>query len=281
MSGAAILEARDLHYGWRGRLVLQGVNLRLAPGEVLSLLGANGAGKTTLLRLLLGLLSPLRGEVLLAGRPLGDYRRQALAQQVAYVPQVHVTPFPYTVREIALLGRLPSSGLTRAPSAADHALVDQVLARLAIGELAERPYTEISGGERQLTLIARALVQGARVLVFDEPVSGLDYGHQLRLLEHLRQLAADGYAIVKTTHHPEHALLASTRVALLRDGRIDADGPPATVVTPAAIERLYGVRVTARHWAGHTAFFPAAPLPAAQALPSSPPTLLPAEDIPT
>lgn len=250
------LAAIDLHFAYRGRQVLTGASLSLQSGDVVSLLGTNGAGKSTLLRLLLGFNAPHQGEVLLAGKPLHSYPRRKIARHIAYVPQVHVTPFPYLVREVVLLGRLPATGLSRAPSRADYEIAGTVLERLGIPHLAGRAYTEISGGERQLTLIARALAQGARTLVLDEPMNGLDYGHQLRLIERLRGLAAEGYAVLKTTHHPEHALLASTRVALLCDGRIEADGPPARVVTPAAIERLYGVRVEAHRCGPHTAFFP-------------------------
>lgn len=253
------LQAHQLHYAWRGQLVLQGVNLALGPGEVVSLLGANGAGKSTLLRLLLGLLSPLYGMVTLGDRPLAQYGRRELAQQLAYVPQVHVTPFPYRVEDVVLMGRLPANGLLGNAQAgpADRERVAQVLERLGILALKDRAYTEISGGERQLTLIARALIQGARMLILDEPVNGLDYGHQMRLLEHLQRLAAEGYAILTTTHHPEHALLAATRVLVLEDGRITADGRPGEVVTPARIRHLYGVQVAAFHSPlGHTAFYP-------------------------
>lgn len=251
------LDACGLHFAYRGRPVLAGAGLSLGAGELVSLLGANGAGKSTLLRLLLGFVRPQRGEVRLAGRPLHAYPRRQLAQRLAYVPQLHQAPFPYSVREVVLLGRLPATGLLRPPGQADRETVEAVLERLGIAHLAGRAYTEISGGERQLALIARALAQGAKILVLDEPMSGLDYGHQMRLLERLRSLAREGYAILKTTHHPEHALLASTRVALLRGGGIEADGPPQEVVTPAAIERLYGVRVEAHRCGPHTAFFPA------------------------
>ena len=127
--------------------------------------------------------------------------------------------------------------------------------------MAQRPYTEISGGERQLTLIARAMAQGARILVMDEPASGLDYGNQLRFLQHLRSLAAEGYAIVKSTHHPEHALLSSSRVVLLSRGVVVADGPPDEVVTPESIRLLYGVDVRAFHAPDGqaTGFYPCEP----------------------
>jgi iron complex transport system ATP-binding protein len=239
------LIARNLRFSYRQRTVLDGIDLRLEHGEVVCLLGANGAGKSTLLRLLLGLLKPADGQISLGDRPLEQWPRRQLARQLAYVPQVHVTPFPYTVSEVVLLGRLPASNLFHAPRVADHTVVEQVLTHLGIAHLAQRPYTEISGGERQLALIARALAQGARLLIMDEPATGLDYGHQLRLLERLAGLAAEGYGVLMTTHHPEHALIAASRVLLMRNGQIEADGPPQQVVNTAAIERLYGVPVDA------------------------------------
>jgi iron complex transport system ATP-binding protein len=238
---AATLMAADLSFAYRSRQVLKGARLQLGPGEVISLLGANGAGKSTLLRLLLGLLRPTTGEVMLSGRPIATWRRRDVARRVAYVPQVHVVPFPYSMREVVLLGRLPIGGLFRAPDRADHEVVDAVMEHLGIVHLAERPYTEVSGGERQLALIARALAQGARLLILDEPATGLDFGHQLRLLDKLSALATEDYGVLMTTHHPEHALMASTRVLLMRDGRIEADGAPRDVVTPANVQSLYDI----------------------------------------
>lgn len=240
---ATALVASGIRHAYRGRIVLQGANLSLRPGEVVSLLGANGAGKSTLLRILLGLLRPDAGEICLAGRNLAAYPRRALARQLAYVPQVHATPFPYTVNQVVMMGRLPGSGYFHRTGAQDRDIVVAALARLGITHLAARPYTEVSGGERQLTLIARALAQGSRLLVMDEPATGLDYGNQISLLELLRSLAADGYGILKTTHHPDHALASSHRVALLREGRIEVDGPPAEVLTADCLSRLYGVPV--------------------------------------
>lgn len=253
----ACLRADDVHFSYRGREVIAGASLVLRLGEVLALLGANGAGKSTLLRLLLGLLRPRQGVVTLAGQALGQWSRKALARQLAYVPQVHVTPFPYTVEQVALLGRLAQGGMFGGAGEEDRSVVADTLARLGIGHLAKRSYTEISGGERQLTLIARALVQGARLLVMDEPVSGLDYGHQMRLLERLQCLAAEGYGILKTTHHPEHALLAADRVVVLQDGAIVTDGLPAQVVTRSLIRRLYQLDVEMNRGAsGHTSIHP-------------------------
>lgn len=241
------LNASNIHYAYRGKKVLHGANLALAPGQVVSLLGANGAGKSTLLRIALGLLPPQTGEVRLDGRLLHAYPRRELARHLAYVPQVHAMPFPYSVRQIVLMGRLPAAGLLAAPGQEDRSMAEQAMARLGIGHLAERPYTEISGGERQMALIARALAQGSRLLILDEPATGLDYGNQIALLELLRSLAADGYGILKTTHHPDHVLASSDRVAILKDGRIVADGPPEDVMSAALLSDLYGVAIAPTH----------------------------------
>jgi iron complex transport system ATP-binding protein len=248
-----MIEARDVRFAYRGRPVLVGASLSLAPGELVCLLGANGAGKSTLLKVMLGLLSPPGGAVLLDGRHLADWGRREVAKRVAYVPQVHAAPFPYSVREIVLMGRMPANGLFKAPTVSDRAAADRVIERLGIGHLAARSYTEISGGERQLTLIARAMAQEARLLVMDEPMAGLDFGNQLRLLERLDGLVEDGYGVLMTTHDPDQALGGCNRVAMLIDGRIAADGDPISVLTTAAIERLYGVRVELLRAAGGAA----------------------------
>lgn len=240
---STILKASNIEHAYRGRKVLHDASLELAPGQVVSLLGANGAGKSTLLRIILGLLPPQGGEVSLGGRPLRDYPRRELAGYLAYVPQVHNTPFPYSVRQVVLMGCLPATGLFAAPGRHDRALAEQALARLGIGHLAERPYTEISGGERQMALIARALAQGSRLLILDEPATGLDYGNQIALLDLLRSLAADGYGILKTTHHPDHVLASSDRVAILKNGRIVAEGRPEEVLSAALLSELYGVAI--------------------------------------
>lgn len=254
---AGQLLAADIDFRYGSRCVLDRAGLRLSGGEVVALLGRNGAGKSTLLRILLGLLRPQGGRVQLDGRPLHHHARRELAARLAYLPQAHVSPFPYPVRDIVLMGRLPANGWLSAPGRADIDAADALLSRFGIRHLAERPYTEISGGERQLALLARAMIQGARMLIMDEPMAGLDYGRQLQLLQHLRSLARDGYAVLLTTHHPEQALLAASRVAVLVDGRIVADGAADVIVTPQTIRVLYGVDVAAfRSPAGHVAFHP-------------------------
>jgi iron complex transport system ATP-binding protein len=239
------LSAEEVRFNRGKRAVLAGASLAFGPGDVVSLLGANGAGKTTLLRLMLGLQRPHGGRVLLGHRTPAEIGARDFARRVAYVPQLHHTPFPYRVREVVALGRLPAQGLFGPAGSADADMVSSVLDHLGILPLAERPYTQLSGGERQLVIIARALIQGARLLVLDEPLSGLDFGNQVRLLERLKELAETGYGVLLTTHDPHHAVNASTRVAVLIGGRIAEDGPPDEVVTHETIHRLYGVRLAA------------------------------------
>jgi iron complex transport system ATP-binding protein len=252
-----VLQALDLQAGYRrGRPVLQGVSLSLAAGELVALLGGNGAGKSTLMRLLMGLALPWRGEVRLRGRLLASLPRRTVAAHLAYVPQTHHCPFPYSVREMVLLGRLGQGGWLRGPSAADHAAADQALQRLGLTPLAGRPCTQLSGGEQQLMLIARALAQGAQTLILDEPASGLDMGHQQRLLGLLRGLAAEGCSVLMSTHQPAQALTHADRVLVLDQGRLLADGVPARVLTPALLQTLYGLRAELLFDAqGHAAGF--------------------------
>ncbi|MFT8778187.1 MAG: ABC transporter ATP-binding protein [Gluconacetobacter liquefaciens] len=206
------------------------------------MLGPNGAGKTTLLRLVLRLLQPRSGQVLLDGRSISGMTRRALATHLAYVPQGHGVVFPYRVRDVVALGRL-AGGAMLAPvvPAADREAAEQALARLAVSHLADRSYAALSGGERQAVLIARALVQGARLLVLDEPETGLDYGQQQRLSDLLHRLTEEGYGILATTHDPLRAARIFDRAILMREGRIVADGPAAEMLSAQAIADLYGL----------------------------------------
>lgn len=241
-----LLAADDLYFAYATRPVLAGVGLAVRAGEVVALLGANGSGKSTLLRLLLGLLRPNRGRVVLDGQPLERWSRREVARRIAYVPQSQAMSFPYRVRDLVALGRIARRGLLDRLTGADHDAVDAAMDRLAIGHLAERLYTELSGGQRQLCLIARALAQEAPLIVMDEPATGLDYGNQWRLLALINDLAGEGRAFVQSSHHPEHVLGGATRAVLLHEGRVVDDGAPHEVVTPEHIRRLYDLEV-ARH----------------------------------
>ena len=237
------LVAQDLAIGYRRRLVARDIALTLSAGEVLCLLGPNGAGKTTLFRTLLGLQPPLGGAVLIDGRPLAGLKPAEIARTMAYVPQAHVTEFSFTVLDVVLMGRTARLGPFASPGPADERVAHDKLAGLGIADLAGQDYTRISGGQRQLSLIARALAQETPILVLDEPTASLDFGNQTMVLGRIRELAAAGYGIVLSTHDPDHALLIATRVAVIADGGLRAVGTPQEVVTAEILSAIYNTDV--------------------------------------
>jgi iron complex transport system ATP-binding protein len=242
----ARLEAIALDFGYRGHPVGRGVTLSLRDGEIVCLLGPNGGGKSTFFRTLLGLLPAQGGRVRLDGEDLATMARAAIARRVSYVPQAHAGFFPYTVRDVVLMGRTAHLGPFAVPSRRDHEVATGALARLRLDHLAEADYTRISGGERQLTLIARAIAQAAPLVVMDEPTASLDFGNQVRVLDEVRALARGGCGVLMATHDPDQAFLCADRVALIGSGRLLADAPPDEAVTPAAMRVLYGVDVVLR-----------------------------------
>lgn len=233
--------------GSPGPLVLSGVNLTYESPGVLCILGTNGTGKSTLLRTLIGELRPSRGVVELDGRPVGSYRPVELARRFAYLPQVHAPSFSYAVIDVVLMGRTSRIGYLASPGASDVAFAYEQLAYLGIEHLAERPYTEISGGERQLVMIASALAQEPEALLLDEPTAHLDFGNQYRFLELVERLRDRGIGVLMTTHYPDHALLLDCPTAVLAAGRIQVVGPAREVVTDEVMSRVYGIEVTVAH----------------------------------
>jgi iron complex transport system ATP-binding protein len=252
------IEGRGLTIGYPDRTVGSGLDVALSTGEVLALLGPNGGGKTTLLKTLLGLLKPKAGEVRLGDKPLDNYSIRERARVVAYVPQVHISTFAFTVETVVLMGRTAHGSLFSRPSGQDRAVAQAALARFGIAALASRPYTMISGGERQLVLLARALAQEPQFIVLDEPTASLDFGNQGKVMREIRALAKSGHGVLFTTHDPNHALRAADRAYLLREGTRIADGPVATVLNREQLEALYRAtveRLTDRA-SGAVAFLP-------------------------
>jgi iron complex transport system ATP-binding protein len=230
------LTAQDLSIGYGARVVGTGISLVILPGEVLCLLGPNGAGKTTLFRTLLGLQPALAGQVAIDGVPLEFLRPADIAQRLAYVPQAHVTEFSYSVLDVVLMGRTARLRSFAGPGSEDRRIALDKLESLGIGDLAGEDYTRISGGQRQLVLIARALTQGAPFLVMDEPTASLDFGNQAMVLARIRELAL-------STHDPDHALLVGTRVAIIAEGGLKAVGKTCDIVTAEALTALYRTEV--------------------------------------
>ncbi len=243
-ASAPLIEARSLAIGYAGNMVGSGIDMAAHPGEVLCLLGPNGSGKTTLFKTLLGLLYPLHGEVRIGDQAIASLTRQELARRIAYVPQAHAAHFPFLVVDMATMGRTAHMGLFAKPSRADRACAMTALDQLGIGELADREYTRLSGGQRQLVLIARALAQDAPAIVMDEPTASLDFGNQALVLQHVRHLARRGLAVVLSTHDPDHAFAVGDRVAFLHGGRMIASGPPIDVLTTARLQSVYGISVS-------------------------------------
>jgi iron complex transport system ATP-binding protein len=239
-----MLDVRSLAFGFPTRTIGRDATFSLAAGEVMCVLGPNGGGKTTLFRTILGLLASRGGEIVLDGKLLSSMSRSDIARRVGYVPQGHTAYFAYTVSEFVLMGRTAHLGAFSAPGRNDRGVAARALESLGIGQLADKPVTEVSGGERQLALIARALAQEPRLLVMDEPTASLDFGNQVRVLERVRGLAATGIGILFSSHDPDHAFLAAQRALLLGEGRVLEIGAPAQVIRSDTLQRLYGVTIS-------------------------------------
>jgi iron complex transport system ATP-binding protein len=256
----ALLAVRDLAFGYREREVMRDVTFSLAPGELVALCGPNGAGKSTLLRLMLGLQTPRAGRVELGGTPVGALTRREIARRAALLPQESPDDLPLTVREVVALGRLPHLGRFQPEGEEDARAVARALEATDTVSLAARPVTELSGGERHRVHLARALAQGAEVLLLDEPVAGLDLVHQLQTMERLRATADEGHGVIVALHELSLAARCD-RVLVLAGGVLRADAPPAEVLTPAMLADVFGVRAdVVVDGAGRPFVVPLAPL---------------------
>ena len=220
-------------------IVLNDVSFSISSGEMIAFLGKNGAGKTTLLRIIPSFLTPLSGDVLIDGVSVHSMPLQDKAKAIAYIPQFSQTAFAYTVRESVLMGRSPYISMFSRPSMQDEKRAFEILDELGILDLAGRPTNEISGGERQLVLIARALMQDAKLLILDEPTSFLDYSNQLLVLEKTYELVKKGYACLYSTHNPDLALAYSTRVLAMDKGKIAFSMKPEELEGSDALSSIY------------------------------------------
>lgn len=236
-----VLEAKNLSYLRNDRLILNDISVELQPGELVGLLGPNGAGKSTLLNLLTGHSKPTSGEVVLEGTELGLWKRRNLARKLAYLPQGHECHWPITVARMVTLGRLPSLQPWERPGADDIATVHKAMKAADILHLADRPITQLSGGERARAALARTLAVGAPVLLADEPIAGLDPYHQLQVMELLAASAGNGKAILVVLHDLNLAARFCHRLLVLNGGRILGEGPPAEALNQETLEQGFAI----------------------------------------
>ncbi|AKB33567.1 iron ABC transporter, ATP-binding protein [Methanosarcina siciliae HI350] len=229
--------------GYGKKTIISNISMKIKSGEIMCLLGPNGVGKTTLFKTILGLLELQSGDILLDGKNVKKWSKKDFAKVIGYVPQAHTPPFPFTVLEVVLMGRTPYLGACASPTKKDTAVAEENLDLLGIAYLKDKVYTDISGGERQMVLIARALTQQPKILFMDEPTSNLDYGNQVRVLERIVALAKTGLGVIMTSHSPDHAFLCSTKVALLQRNGLFEIGAAHEIVTENNLRSTYGVDI--------------------------------------
>ena len=237
------IEVKNLRFRYGARPVIGDVSFTAEKGELLAVLGPNGVGKSTLFRCLLGFLKPVGGEILVDGKELGAYSRRELAKKIAYIPQSHSPAFDHTVLDSVLMGMTAQLGVFEQPGQAQREKAMQMLRALGMEKLSSRSCMKISGGERQLMLLARALVQDASMLIMDEPTANLDYGNSCRVMERVKRLGQNGYTIIFSTHDPNQAFSYATKVLALKDGGVMAVGAPEAVLTEDVLSKLYGIPV--------------------------------------
>jgi len=238
------LEAKNVSCGYAARTVISDISLTVKCGESLCILGPNGIGKTTFFKAILGFIKLQSGQILLDEEDISGWSRRNLAKKVGYVPQAHNPPFPFKVIEVVTMGRTAHLSFFSSPTKEDRKIAEKALHTLGIAHLQDRTYTQISGGERQLVLIARALAQQPAFLIMDEPTANLDFGNQIKVLNQIKKLVRDeNLGIIMTTHFPNHAFYCASRVAVIERGNIFRIGTAEEVITEDYLKTVYGVDV--------------------------------------
>lgn len=239
-----ILEVKNISFSYhRNKPIFNSISFNLNRGEILSILGPNGSGKSTLLNCIANIYKPKTGEIELNGRLISKMNLRDIAQIIGYVPQIHIPTYAYTVREFTVMGRTPYIGAFKTPSKTDYKIADEALERIGVSHLKYKTYTEISGGERQLVLIARVITQQPKIILFDEPTAHLDYGNQHRIVRLIQRLSIEGYMIIMTTHNPEHAIILDGKVAILSRKGVLSIGKTAEIVNANTLSNLYGLSI--------------------------------------
>lgn len=242
-----MLEVRDLKCGYDGTEIVHGVSFDVRDGRFVCVVGSNGCGKTTTLKNVLGLYRPLGGSVAVNGSDVLAMAERERARRFAYIPQVHTPPFPFTVADVVILGRTPHlTNRVANATARDRDIAYRAMQTLSIEHLAHEVYTQLSGGQQQLVLIARALAQEPDVLVMDEPTASLDFGNQQAVLSQMRNLVDGGTGVLMVTHDPNHAFYCADEVLVMDGGRIVDSGPPEATVTTEMLRGVYHANAVVR-----------------------------------
>ena len=253
-----VVKINGLSFSYNDDFSIDDVTISVNKGEVVSLLGPNGSGKTTLIKCVNALLTPNQGEIIVAGTDVRKYSRTDLARIIGYVPQSHEPSFPFTVHDVVLMGRVAHLDIFQQPSTSDYKKAEVAIQTVGLERLKDKPYTQISGGERQLTLIARALAQEPQVLILDEPTAHLDFKNQILTLQIIKKLSRDkNIAVILSLHDPNHALLFTDKTALLHGGRVAAFDESDKVVSRENITRIYDIDVDVVTHGGHGLIMPA------------------------
>ena len=245
-----IIDVKNISFAYSGSgapAILNNISFSVNRGQVISIIGPNGVGKTTLLNCMANLVAPTRGQILLDGKNMRSLKAKEIAAGIAFVPQFIIPSFAYEVLSYVVTGCAPRIGTFEKPGPEHYALARRALEQMNIAHLAKKYYTQISGGERQQVSIARALAQRPRVILMDEPTAHLDYGNQIKVLRIIKNLAAEGYAAVITTHNPDHALLLGGEVAALNFNGQFTFGRSEAVINEEFLSSLYGVNLRLHH----------------------------------
>ncbi len=238
-----LLEIDSVRGGYGNGDVVKGVSCFADKGDVLCLVGPNGCGKTTLFRLILGSVPMSGGSIKIDGRQLNTLSARELANLVAYIPQYHSPVFEYTVLEVVTMGRASHFSAFESPKSVDRDAAFEALKKVNALHLANKKYTALSGGQRQLVLIARAICQASKLIIMDEPAANLDYANHRLLMDVIAQLAEDGYCVLISTHSPEHPFAIGTKVLLMKDGCVSRFGKPQEAITSESLYSVYGIEM--------------------------------------
>lgn len=251
------LEMLNLRCGYKDKTVVKAFTSSVESGELLCLLGPNGVGKTTLFKTILGLLKPQGGSIIIDGQSSAQITRKEYAKRIGYVPQQHQPQFPFTAIDVVVMGRTAHLGILGKPEKKDFSVALEVIDALEISHLRDRTYTELSGGERQMVLIARALAQEPDFLMLDEPTASLDFGNQVKVLRAINQMVESGLGVIMTTHVPDHAFQCNGQVALMQRENVILTGSAYDIITEENLRLAYGIdcKIMEYTYGGHRLCF--------------------------